>query len=281
MRISEVKKLKKPIDRLLYLIQERESIRLKKEAGLPRPWTDDEILHRYRFCNVRRMDDRVSRWLLKNWYEPNFNHKNMLLACALARFFNLPASLETIGFPDRWLPKIIKHKLRERRDNGNTVFNGAYIVTGKNAGSDKIASVVDYYVRPLLGVKIDSSSFENTWQTLTQCTGIGSFMAGQITADLRWAVKGSWADAKFFAPMGPGSKRGMNRLESLPINHPIKPAHFSSRLLEVIRICRNQLPTSITERLEAIDYQNCLCEFDKYERTLWDNRKPKQIYKPT
>jgi hypothetical protein len=204
----------------------------------------------------------------------------MLLACALARFFNLPASLETIGFPDRWLPKIIKHKLRERRDNGNTVFNGAYMVRG-NDRIDKIECVIDCYVAPLRGVEIDSNSFQNTQQIIATHYGFGSFMAGQVAADLRWAVKGSWADAKFFAPMGPGSKRGMNRLESLPINHPIKPAHFSSRLLEVIRICRNQLPASITERLEAIDYQNCLCEFDKYERTLWDNRKPKQIYKPT
>ena len=45
MNIKDVVKLS-PLDRLLYWIKERESIRLKKEAGEPKPWTDDEILRR-------------------------------------------------------------------------------------------------------------------------------------------------------------------------------------------------------------------------------------------
>jgi len=36
------------------------------------------------------------------------------------------------------------------------------------------------------------------------------------------------------------------------------------------------MPT-ICDRLEAIDYQNCLCEFDKYERALQGGR-PKRNY---
>jgi len=38
------------------------------------------------------------------------------------------------------------------------------------------------------------------------------------------------------------------------------------------------LPQLLTQRLEAIDYQNCLCEWDKYERALWGEGKPKQLY---
>ena len=107
MKIEAVKKLSVS-SRLLYWIQEREKVRQLKEAGAPKPWTDDEVLQRYRFCNVRRMDDKVSRWLFENWYQPNFDHPNMLLACALARFINLPASLEVIGFPTQWRPDKIK-----------------------------------------------------------------------------------------------------------------------------------------------------------------------------
>ena len=75
---------KDPKNRFLYWIKERESIRKKKEAGNPKPWTDDPILQNYRFCNVRRMDDTVSQWLLKNWYEPYFDHPNMLSAAGLS-----------------------------------------------------------------------------------------------------------------------------------------------------------------------------------------------------
>ena len=39
-----------------------------------------------------------------------------------------------------------------------------------------------------------------------------------------------------------------------------------------------KLPDSITSRLEAMDYQNILCEFAKYEKTLWGEGRPKQSY---
>src|SRR3990167_10684356 len=103
MLIEDVKKLS-PMERFCYFIQERESIRLKKESGEPRPWTDDEIFLMYKFTNVRRMDDRVSQWLLKNWFLPYFDHKNMLTAVTLAREVNRIEVLEELGFPKTWNP---------------------------------------------------------------------------------------------------------------------------------------------------------------------------------
>jgi hypothetical protein len=41
---------------------------------------------------------------------------------------------------------------------------------------------------------------------------------------------------------------------------------------------RKHLPMSITKRLEAIDWQNCCCEYDKYSRTLFGEGRPKQRY---
>src|SRR3990167_2469498 len=40
---------------------ERERIRVKKERGDLPPWTEDPTLRKFRFCNVWRQDDRVSR----------------------------------------------------------------------------------------------------------------------------------------------------------------------------------------------------------------------------
>jgi len=48
----------------LYFIKERESIRLKKESGLLRPWTEDKILHKYKFCNIDRKNDKGTQTLL-------------------------------------------------------------------------------------------------------------------------------------------------------------------------------------------------------------------------
>ncbi len=276
MKIEDVAKLE-PAERFLYWIREREQIRLLRKKKKPKPWTDDSILQSYRFCNVVRMDDKVSRWLLKHWYKPNFDHPNMLIACALARFINLPTALEVIGFPKRWRPNAVKAKLRKHRDAGNNVFNGAYVVSGKD-GLDKIESVVDFYVHPLKRCIVDTNSMEQTWTHVLGHYGFGPFMAGQVVADLRWAMKGKWRDRNRWAPIGPGSRRGLNRLLEQDIKTPIKQEEFEKRLRQMIVTCETFLPLELTNRMEAMDWQNCLCEFDKYSRALLGEGRPKQLY---
>jgi hypothetical protein len=272
-------------DRLLYWVREREAVRLKKESGAPAPWTDDEILRRYRFCNVRRMDDKVSRWLLMNWYEPYRDHPNMLAAVALARFVNLPNSLSFVrpfvlgprddGTPD-W--KAVKSTLRQLKKKG-PIFNNAYMVRG-NDGIDKVECVVDHYVRPLTKLEnpIDPTSMERTHANLLPSYGMGSFMAGQIVADLRWAVSGTWEDRMNWAPRGPGSMRGLNRLFGRGPDDAAART-WDAEFATVIEICKRELPALITDRLEAHDYQNCLCEYDKFCRVLDGEGKPKQLYR--
>jgi len=277
MKLSKVKKLSAE-KRLLYWISERESIRVKKEAGKKKPWTNDSILQTYKFCNVRRMDDRVSQWLLKNWFEKFYGHKNMLTACTIAREINNTDSLEEIGFPEVWNPKQVKRILEVRFERGLKVFSGAYMITG-TLGGTKIEQVVDKVVTPIhkKKPKIDLSSMEASCQALLPFAGFSNFIAGQVIADMRWAVEGSWLDAPTWAPMGPGSKRGMNRLLGRPKDSPLKHNEFQSELLNVIDLVESKLP-EISERVEAIDVQNCLCEFDKYSRTLFGEGRPRSKY---
>jgi hypothetical protein len=50
---------------------------------------------------------------------------------------------------------------------------------------------------------------EHTHRRLQEIPAIGSFMAGQFVADLRHVYTGAWADANTWAPLGPGSERGL------------------------------------------------------------------------
>jgi hypothetical protein len=278
MLIEQVKNLN-TLDRLLYWITERESIRLKKESGEPKPWTDDKILSSFRFCNVRRADDRVSKWLLEWWYKPNFNHKNMLVACALARHFNLPAALEEIGFPKVWNPVRIKRLLRAKKARGENIFSGAYMVRGVET-VDKTEMVVTKVCQPLVDnpPKIDTSSMQRSVEALLPYWGFSSFMAGQVINDAVWAIKGTWADRHTWAAIGPGSLKGMNQIHERPIKHPIKQEQFLEELRSLAKCCQDQLPKSITQRLILSDYQNCCCEYFKYTKALLGIGKPKQKY---
>ena len=80
------------------------------------------------FCNVYRENDRVSKWIFQNWYEPNTSSLNLSFAACLARHFNWPDTLEVIGFPHTWEPDEVRAKLKYRRDVAKLkVYTGAYI----------------------------------------------------------------------------------------------------------------------------------------------------------
>lgn len=282
MYSSEVRELT-AAERFIYWITEREGIRLRRLGGDQPPWTGDEILQTYRFCNVVRVEDRVSQWLLKKWYLNYRDHPNMVLAAALARFINLPSSLTLIDqfiFTRKYDPEGLKACLRGIKANGSTIFNGAYMVRG-NDGEDKIASVVDYYTSHLVSQPItpDTSSMEKTWAMLVPRYGFGSFMAGQVVADLRWALSGTWDDRRTWAPIGPGSRRGMNRFLGKPVKAQMSQAAFNDYLTALMEKCGPRLPAVLANRMEAHDWQNCLCEYDGYERVLWGEGRKKELYR--
>ncbi len=296
---ADLLKKAKPIERLKYWVTEREAIRVKKEAGLPPPWTTDPILSTYRFCCVRRMDDKVSRWIMTNWYEPFHGHRHMVYACGLARLVNEPNTLAPLtehiftGKPgtDPWW-QTIASIMNARRTKGDRVFNPAYVIpTGGE--SNKVNGVVKIVKELPTMVGIDTTCMEATYARLMTCPYIGSFLAGQIVADLRWAVNGKWGDRMTWAPVGPGSARGLARLvyardewEGVAKSYTGKSVtedgtgawlwDFREHVLDVLP---QLLPRDLAGRMEAHDYQNTLCEWDKMERTLWGEGKPKQLYK--
>lgn len=277
MKIKDVKKLSSE-EIFLYWIKERESIRKLKKRGKPKPWTDDKILQTYKFCNVRRMDDRVSKWLLEHWYEPYYNHPNMLLACTLARQLNNPESLEEIGFPETWKPKTVKKLLDKRFERGLKNFSGAYMITGTLGGTKNhqiINIVADSIAKR--GPNTYTETMQECWQSLLVFPGFSSFISGQVVSDLRWAIEVDWNDKTTWAPSGPGSKRGMNRLKGRDKDSPLKQEKFLEEFSSVLDLVKKKLP-KIFKRLEAIDVQNCLCEFDKYSRTLLGEGRPRSKY---
>jgi hypothetical protein len=282
MKIDKVKKLSTK-ERLLYWISEREKIRIARESNQQKPWTDDEILQSYKFCNVRRMDDRVSRWLNDNWYIPYCDHPNMLTATTLARQLNNTESLEAVGFPTRWNPEKAEQILNERSSDGKKNFSAAYMITG-TLGGTKVQQIVHKVVTPIHRavragqLQISTTFMQSMWELLLPFAGFSSFISGQVVADLRWGVSGLWIDKEIWAPYGPGSKRGLNRFFDRDKNTPMKDTLFSKEFNSYIGYCVSNLDRTITSRLEAMDFQNCLCEFDKYERTLWEGRRPKQKY---
>lgn len=255
---------------LVQWVRERESIRRLREAGAPKPWTQDPIMQSYRWCNVRRMDDRVSQTLLQRWYPGTPAHEQ-LGAAALARLINWPDSLLAItgGHPyraahlDRALPA-----LSARAAMNQKIFTGVYVVPGR-PGECKVDSVLGL-VRAIHDnqARLIAGSTKQTWANLCELPGLGSFLAGQIVADLAHLSAGSaWPDRRTWAPAGPGSVRGLNRLFGRPTHSTLRQDAFETLLAHLIRIVSPLISDICEDRqLYACDFQSIACEVDKRAR---------------
>ena len=278
-----------------YWVKERQAIHDKKEAGLPKPWTDDPILQNYKFCNVKREDDRVTVWIKNHWRDPCRGHPNMWFAMIVARLFNWPDTLDAIGFPLSDFPQIKetwRNTLKRRRDDiGLKIFTGAYLVSTNGVAMDKIDYVLDRILTPIWergcspeelwntagGVEdTESLTLRDYWTHLTTFDGLGSFMAGQVVADLKYVdpVLEKAEDWMTFAPLGPGSIRGLNRFFGRLKEKPLKQEQGLRELLEV----QKRLEVEHGIFLPVHDIQNCMCESDKMIRLMRNEGKVRSKY---
>jgi len=284
---------KKALKTFWFWVNERESIRVNREEyDLPPPWTEDNILRHYRFCNVRREDDRVTRWINDNIRQPYQYDLNLWFMLAMARHFNLPATLQYIIDNDLMPTEEngFKHKRMAGKLNGRMidqpVFNAAYIINA--AGALASHTKVDHVCQTVLYslwkdrdklVPLLSSSVQEATEALMTYPGMGSFMAYQVVTDLTWCPQwlSNAPDINTWAAIGPGSKRGINRLLGRPVrDHMTIPEGLDTMLW----LHANQLKylddSVFTKPIRLNDIQNCLCEFDKYSRALNNEGTPKR-----
>lgn len=270
--------LKAEHELFLYWQDEREIIRRAKEAGEPKPWSSDDILNTYRFCNVKREDDKVTKWIAKNIRKPYEFVPTLPVMLAIARWTNNPETLQYLihsqAWPldNTWTELKLEEALKAYKSFGKKVYNPAYVISpcGTTDKDRFVARVVSYVYANLNTMPRDSMADVFIW--LNSFYGWGQFMSYQVLVDLRHTRFLNQApDRATFAAFGPGTTRGLNRLFGRPLDKKPNPLHLTvelSLLHEMNKI-----------ELEASDICNCLCEFDKYMRARNGEGRPKQYYK--
>lgn len=280
---------------LLAWMREREAIRRRRAAGLPRHlWTNDPILARYHFCNVFRTDDTVTRWLrrvydraglLSGWRD------DLWMLAAMARLVNQIGTLRRL-FGDLRVPLPVGEASDDAPDyhpdwfDPTTArcalqsaprprFRPAYIIAGgARAGQTKEEFVVSVW-EALWACRTEFrlrrrrpgpfTSLQGTTVAFAGFYGIGGFLAYEIACDLTYSP--AWlADAPdrwTWAHLGPGARRGLARVWGHADGKWRGPesmaAAFDALWPAVKRLWRGR-------PLECRDLEHSLCEFDKYER---------------
>lgn len=278
-------------DDFVRFVIERHNIYLRRKAGQEKPWTNDKILQSYRFCNVYRELDTVTKWIRDNWRAPNFHERDVWFAMVVARLVNWPDSLAEFsknGPVKTWRPNWFVDALNDRAARGEKVYTGAYMVRadaqgyGQRAG--KPAYHADCVLTPMWERRAElrprkDDTLASFHARLMTCKDMGSFMAGQVVCDTKYTASLNLAtDWWDWAASGPGSKRGLNRVcGNDNINEKWREEHWLQVLQELRLMLNERLPRH-WEKLHAQDVQNCLCEFDKYERVRNGEGRPRALY---
>jgi hypothetical protein len=284
---------------LYYWVTERERIRKLKDAGFkPNALTTDPILAEWRFCNVRREDDRVTVWVDRMVRRPFADHPLLWLMLCICRMVNWPDALEDLiesggGWPSNksFSPAKMQAVLDERQARGEKVYTGAYVVPAPPAGGPKNPYICDVVIGELhrkrhvfAQLLADWPTLQNMHTALKQMQGWGPFLSYQAVVDMRFTpLLRDAPDVETWACAGPGTLRGLNRVHGRPyeqdvarINSPAVQAKALAEILEIHRLVEWQTGVAV----DLSDVPNILCELDKYLRVKRGEGFPRARYVP-
>jgi hypothetical protein len=272
---------------LFFWIKEREHIRIRKDSGCAFPWTNDPILSTYRFCNVRREDDRGTIWIRDNIRTPYTDHPMLWLMLCIARQINWPAALEELIRQKAWpidsdfSPSLITSVLNTRKARGDKVYTGAYMISAPSTkGADKQSYIGEIVIGALWDrraefVNWEGVTLQDTHARIMQSNGWGQFMSYQAVVDMRFTrLLRDAPDVRLWAAAGPGTLRGLNRLHGRDIDFRLSQAQALDEMLDIYEDVEDE--TGV--QMDFSDVPNILCETDKYLRVQLGQGKPRALY---
>ena len=281
------------IEDFAYWINERHSIYVKRfEQNLPKPWTEDEIFLRYKFTNAFRQLDKGTialRNMLRGQIDPPLIFFNIVWY----RLFNWYEHAENLGFVTEFdqLEEYIQKRFRTHKK----IFTGAHMTTGvafesKHTSYLRAAKEAwdkrHYFSQIILGQK----RMEDTFNLLLELYMVGRFVAYELTCDFRFTkFLDDATDKLTWANMGPGAMRGLKRLgmpykkqadgeESMQQLYKELPNYLSANVLRHYWDRRYEDIVYILPPFELREVEHSLCEFDKYQRVLLGQGRPRGRY---
>lgn len=266
---------------LMHWIRERERIRIAKDACKPWPWTADPILREWRFCNVNRCDDTVTRWIFEHVIALHRDSPTLWFNLTIARLINWPDSLQALGYFDAWDPERFVAGLQGRKGK---VWTSAYMIPAGPEGIPKARYLADVTLSSLWDARsrcpIDGRC--NSWgRFLELARGIGGFLANQIVTDVKYSPALEHApDWSTFVIAGPGTSRGLNRIFRRKLGAGWRREDAARRLVELRDAVVEAEPSMVVIMRDLNNLSNSLCEFDKYERVRNGEGHPRVRYAP-
>lgn len=267
------------------LASERQRVYHARLAGLPGPWTDDEIISRYRFTNAYRAADRVSQDLLRVTYEGSQKPEDVLIRILVYRFFNKPttwAALHAVKGEVTWDTFQVEDyavSLDRMLARGQRVYSAAYIVPPPPFGAARKHRnhllLVQHMMRDGLAGKLArAASLKAVFELVRSFPSLGPFLAYQLTIDLNYSTLIDF-DEDDFVVAGPGARSGIAKC--FPDSGGLATETIIRWMVDTQQEQLESLGLDFQDLfgrpLKLIDCQNLFCETDKYARVAHPTRR--------
>jgi hypothetical protein len=220
--------------------RERHAVHLRRASGQKAPWTTDPVLQSNRFCNVYRELDRTTAWFRQHVRGPMANSPDVLLATVVFRWFNRISTGEAIFCQpyldgrtafEAWARDgesilVLKESILRLCGSGPYV-TGAYTINTNTCalGTSKLDGVLQIIAkwvethpdwREVALDRMGRGVVEVTLQGFCdwcRSPNLGPFMTYEVACDLRHtALLRRAKDLCWWANLGPGARRGLNRI---------------------------------------------------------------------
>ncbi|UPQ75265.1 nucleotide kinase domain-containing protein [Chryseobacterium nepalense] len=271
--------------------------------GEPFPWTNDNIISKYRFTNTYRASDRVSQYLIKNViYNDNLpsSPKEVLFRVLLFKLFNKIETWELLqskigliiyeNFNIEEYDNILTHAFLEKK----TIYSAAYIMPSCKSAFGHIRKhsnhleLIKFMIENHLTERLmDSNKMQQAFEIIKSFPGLGDFLAYQLLIDINYSNILDFSESEFVVA-GPGAKGGISKcfIDTGGLSHIEIIKLMTDRQEQEFQRLGLTFKTLWGRKLQLIDCQNIFCEVDKYARVKHpeikgnsDRIRIKQVYK--
>jgi hypothetical protein len=254
------------------------------------------------FTNPFRENDKVTKWVKKHIRDPFKYDRNLWFMLCIARQLNRPDTLQHLMdrnlWPtedrNRWEAKRAAKALNQWRDAGQAIYTGAYMIaapSGKNPYT-ALPSKQHYITEIVLGQLWKNAcktlahkilyrkSLQVFTEWLSTFTGWGGFLSYEVACDLLYTRHLYEATDRFtWANPGPGAYRGLNWLKGEDVTVPMKKEVAVEVMRDLLEIVQLRNPCAEPRHIyDMRTIEHSLCEFDKYNRALFQTGRLKRMY---
>ncbi|MDR4493375.1 MAG: putative DNA base hypermodification protein [Nitrospirales bacterium] len=262
----------------------RQAIFLRRVQGCAPPWTDDEVLSRYRFTNVYRASDRVSQYLIRRvLYNGEQSPSEVFFRTVLFKLFNRIDTweklTEAVGPPSwrefkfDWYATSLDRLL----ERGDRIYSAAYIMPSPAFGSHRKhrnhLRLIEHMMKDSAPQRLAHvRSLREAYNILRSYPSLGDFLAFQLAIDLNYSELLDFPEMEFVVA-GPGARDGISKCFA-------DTGGFTE--VDIIRMMSERAEAEFTRLglefhtlwgrpLQLVDCQNLFCELSKYARVVHPN----------